>query len=336
MKTKIVGICICFMLLTTVFAVAQPGQQQKTSSQPTQAASTPLIDVPVWELGDSWTYQINDLSFNYSSDTQSILLHASLTNLPLEVTSTAGDSYTLSFTTTMNGTGYINANPGDGPVNISVIISNLAIYGTVQVQKSNLGIKNITLSFDNQKITFNLNEQPYIHLPTWLHKISAKFTTTVEVNCNYSVALFSFPFGIGDFWDLIGTDFSLNGQIQSKLFNLLNFINNIAKLFGKELLPTEIASLLPVIDFHDALTTVIGTNVFNIPTVPGVFYCLATENVSVPAGTFAAYNVTLLAGMGQCYYAPAAGNVIRLTGNFQDIIPYVKSVDMTLLHTTYS
>jgi len=325
------------MLLTTLFAATQAGKtNQGAISTHTQTASAPMIDVPVWELGDSWTYQIDDISLNYSTGTQSVLIHGSLSTLPLEVTSTAGDFYTLSFGTTMNGVGYINADPGDGPVNISVTISDLAIQGTVQVQKSNLGLKDISLSFDNQKITFNIIEQPYIPLPTWLHLISAKFTSDIDINCNYSLALLSFPFGTGVFWDLIGTDFSINGQIQSKLFNLLYFINNIVKLFGKELLPAEIATLLPIIDFNEALTAFVGTNVLNIPTVPGVFYCLTTENVSVPAGIYEAYNITLLAGMGQCYYAPSVGSIIRLTGNFQDIIPYVRSVDMTLLETTYT
>lgn len=237
MKTKLIGSLICLMLLTTLFAATQAGKtNQGAISTRTQVASAPMIDVPVWELGDSWTYQIDDISLNYSTGTQSVLIHGSLSTLPLEVTSTAGDFYTLSFETTMDGVGYINADPGDGPVNISVTISDLAIQGAIQVQKSNLGIKDIALSFDNQKITFNIIEQPYIPLPTWLHLISAKFTSDIEINCNYSLALLSFPFGTGVFWDLIGTDFSINGQIQSKLFNLLYFINNIVKLFGKELL----------------------------------------------------------------------------------------------------
>src|SRR4030042_2038376 len=118
MKTKLIGSFICLMLLTTLFAAAQPGKtNQETISTTTQPASATMIDVPVWELGDSWTYQVNDISLNYSTGTQSVLLHGSLSTLPLEVTSTAGDFYTISFETTMNGAGYINANPGDGAVN---------------------------------------------------------------------------------------------------------------------------------------------------------------------------------------------------------------------------
>jgi len=236
----------------------------------------------------------------------------------------------------MNGIGYVNADSGDGPVNVSVTISDLAIQGTVQVDKTKLGIKDIQVSFDNQKITFNIIEQPYLPLPSWLHILSAKFSSDIDVNCDVSVALLTFPLNTGLLWDLVATSFSVNGQLQSKLFNLLLFINNIAKLFGKELLPAEIAALLPIIDFNDALTSFVGTNVFDIPGFAGVFYCPATETVSVPAGIYDAYNITLMGGIGQCYYAPAAGSIIKLRGNFEDLIPFVKSIDLTLQHTNYS
>jgi len=337
MKTKLIGLLICIMLLTTLFAAAKPVNTipEKTSAK-TQTASATMVDVPVWAVGDTWTYQVDDISINYTTDTQSIQLHGSLSELPLEVTSTTGDFYTLSFETTMNGIGYINANPVDGPVNVSVTISDLAIEGTVQIEKSSLGIKDITLSFDNQKITFTINDQPYLPLPKWLHILSAKFTSDIDVNCDISVALLSFPLNIGMFWDLVATSFSVNGQLEGKLFNLLYFLNNVVKLFGKELIPAEIAALLPIIDFNEALTSFLGTNVFEIPGFVGVFYCPATETISVPAGTYDAYNITLMGGIGQCYYAPTAGNIIRLRGNFEDFIPFVKSIDLTLLDTTYS
>jgi hypothetical protein len=336
MKSKFIGIGICFMLLTTVLVSATPLNRLHNTSTITQPASATMVDVPVWTIGNSWTYQINDISINYTSDTQTILLHGSLSEIPLTVINTTGDYYTLHFETTMDGLGYINAVSDEGPINISIAISDLALQGNVLIQKSNLGIKDITVSFENQKISFNIIDQPFITLPSWLHIISAKFTSDLDVNIDISVALLSFPFNTGMYWDLVATSFSLNGQIQSKLFNLLHFLNNFAKLFGVTLLPDEIASLLPIINMHDALNTFVGTNVFDIPGFPGVFYCPATETVTVPAGTFEAYNITLLGGIGHCYYAPSAGSIIKLQGNFADLIPFVESVDMTLLDTSYT
>jgi hypothetical protein len=335
LKIKLIGIIICFMLLTTLFTTATQATNLRTITTEPQTSST-MVDVPVWEIGDTWTYEIDDISIDYTTDTQSVQLHGTLSELPLEVTSTTGDFYTLGFETTMDGTGYINAESEDGPVNVSLTISDLAIQGTVQIDKTNLGIKDIQVYFDNQKISFNIIDQPFLPLPSWLHVISAKFTSNIDVSCDTSVSLLSFPLFTGIYWDLLATSFSVNGQIQSKLFNLLSFINNLVKLFGVELLPAEIAALLPVIDFNEALNTFVGTNIFDIPGFAGVFFCPATETVSVPAGTYDAYNITLMGGIGQCYYAPAAGSIIKLRGNFEDLIPFVKSIDLTLLDTTYS
>ncbi len=337
MKTKIIGIIISIMLLTTLYAAALPMNtlQQNTLSK-TQHASSTIVDVPVWEVGNTWTYQVSDLSLNFTSDTQTVLLHTSIDELPLVVMNVTDEYYTLSFSTTMDGIGYVNADQGDGPVNVSVSISDLAIQGTILVEKTTLGIKDITLSFDQQKLSFNIIQQPYIQLPDWLRKISAKFTSNVDVSCDVSVALVSFPLSPGMFWDLVATNFTVNGKLSSFLFNVLNFINNFAKLFGKDFLPAEIAALLPIIDFHEALSTYLGTNVFLLPGFVGAFYCPDTETVDVPAGTYDAYNISLLGGLAKCYYAPTAGNVIQLQGDFQDFIPFVKSLDLVLLSTNYS
>jgi hypothetical protein len=335
MKTKLIGILLCLMLLTTIVATATPINTLARKEKHIQT-SAPMVDVPIWEVGDTWTYDVNDISINYTSDTQKVLLHGTISELPLRVTNTEGDYYTLSFETTLDGIGYVNADSGEGPVNISVTISDLSIQGTVLVDKTQLGIKDIQVSFDNQKITFNIIEQPYLRLPSWLHILSAKFTSDIDVNCDSSVALLSFPFNTGSYWDLLATSFSVNGQLQSKLFSLLLFVHNIAKLFGVELLPAEIAALLPIIDFNDALNSFVGTNVFDIPGFAGVFYCPATETITVPGGTYDAYNITLMGGIGQCYYAPAAGSIIKLRGNFADLIPFVQSIDLTLLDTTYN
>ena len=337
MKDKLIGLLISIMLLTTILVAAKPVDKMgvNTTSK-TVISSSSMADVPVWQIGDVWTYQVDDISFNFSSETQSVFLSASIAELPLEVTDTTGDFYTLSFETTMDGQGHIYADQGDGPVNIEVTLTSLEISGTVRIEKSTLGIKDITISFDKQKLTFNIIDQPYLPLPSWLRIISAKITSDVDVNCDTSIALLSFPLNTGVYWNLTATNFSVDGQIQSFFFKVIYFLNNFAKLFGKGFLPLEVAALLPVIDINEALTTFLGGNVFQIPAFAKAFFCPNTETINIPAGTYEAYNITLMSGVGQCYYAPTAGNVIKLTGNFQYIIPLLNSIDMVLLSTTYS
>ena len=75
---------------------------------------------------------------------------------------------------------------------------------------------------------------------------------------------------------------------------------------------------------------------FQIPAISNAFFCLNTENITVPAGTYEAYNITLFGGLAQCYYAPTAGNVVKITGNFEEINPDIKNINMELISTNYS
>lgn len=329
------GLLIGIMLLTTFFAVAQPIQKKDMRHSSNSMASS-MIDVPVWEIDDTWTYKIEDITMDFSNANQSIRMDLSIAELPLIVTAVTDEYYTLSFTTTMNGQGHFSANLGDGPINVSISFTNAAITGSLQFDKATLGIEDASVSFVKQKITFNVIEQPYLPLPDWLHVISAKVTSNVDILSDSSVTLFKFPLMTGSAWNLSATNLSTTGTIQSLFLNLLNFLNNIAKLFDKEFLPADFAALLPVIDIKDAMMTYRGTNVFQVPVVPYAFMCFNKENISVIAGLFEAFNITLFGGLGQCFFAQDAGSIILLKGNFEQLIPFVKNIDMELTDTTYS
>lgn len=88
MKAKIIGICICMLVIAT--ALPAVGTINKTTIQPASMDA----DVPTWTVGDSWTYEgylfenAEDMSFSYS-------LRADTT---LEVVNDSGDLYTLDST----------------------------------------------------------------------------------------------------------------------------------------------------------------------------------------------------------------------------------------------
>jgi hypothetical protein len=109
------------------------------------------------------------------------------------------------------------------------------------------------------------------------------------------------------------------------------FVNSIYPF-----LPPEVATLLPVVDIKDALTTLGPGNVLPMPMIAGAFFCNNTEPISVPAGIYNAYNITIVGGMARCFYAPTVGNIVKLTGNIQNLIPYITNINMELLSTNYS
>lgn len=337
MKLKLLGIMIGIMLLAPLLTVAQPQhplQQEHVKNKPVKSSYS--ADVPVWEIGDTWTYKIEDMALNLSEAGRQINLNLDIGTLPLIVTDTTGEYYTLTFDTTMNGQGRYNTDQGYGAVNISISFTAVELTGSVRIEKSTLGIKELSASVDKQKFTFELLEQPFLPLPAFLKKITSRISMNVTTNSDSPKTLLTFPLDTETVWNSTAANISVDGNIQSIWFNILYLVNTIGSLFGMEILPSDIAALLPIININDALTTLIGGNVFQIPSIPYAFYCLNTENITTPAGPFEAFNITLIGGVAQCYFAPDAGNIVKISGDLAAIFPRIQRFDMELLSTTFS
>jgi hypothetical protein len=322
------------MLLTSFLVLAKPSEKIVPSNQsPKQTTSSYEADVPVWAVGNQWTYKIDNISLSLEQENQTIDLFISVDSLPLTVTNDSGSYYTLSFSTTTSGYGKIDADLGDGPINISITFSSVKISGNVKIDKTTLGIKSLYTLLKG-RFMIHVIEQPYINLS--LQTIPVPITMNVTTTFGTPLSILSFPLSTNMSWNLAATNFTLNGKIHSFWLNILHFVNNIAKILGIEFLPPEIEVLLPVVDIKDALTAFGIGNIFQIPEIPNAFFCLNTESVTVPAGTYDAYNITMAGGLAQCFYAPSAGNVIKIAGNIEQIIPYIHNINMELLSTNYS
>jgi hypothetical protein len=320
---KGIGIVVSVMLVSTFLTVAQPSNDLKNS--------TSSVDVPVWENGDSWTYHIDTISLNYTSGDSVIYVDLTPGNLPLIVTDTAGEFYTLSFDTTMSGNIHVYLNQSQGPVNFSITFTDIALAGIVTIEKSTLGVKDIAISFTKQKFIVDIYEQHYIKLPPFLQHINAKVTMNTTIDSSTPVTLISFPLNIPSLWNMSATNVSLSGKIDSGWFHLIKFINDIATIFNITLIPEEYANLLPVIDIRDALETLGYPSVISIPSIEAAFYCVNMTEVSVPAGTYETYEIVIFGGTGAGYYAPSVGNIVKLSGEF----PYFHTINMELTATNY-
>ena len=336
MKTKLIGILICLMLMTTFLTVAKPSEKIESKSSTETMSTAYDANVPVWEIGDQWIYKIDNISINNQTESKTINLFLKIAELPLTVISTIGDFYTLTFTTNVSGQGKIYSDQGDGPVNISITFTNISLSGNVIIEKSTLGIKEISVAFSKEKFLVDIIDQPFFKLPRILQKISAKITMNMTTTFDTPFSLLTFPLSTLLVWNSTATNFTINGKIQCLWLNLINFLNKMAKLAGNEFLDPDVAALLPVLDIKEALTTLGNGNVFQTPAISDAFFCLNTENITVPAGLYYAYNITLIGGLAQCFYAPTAGNVIKINGNLEEIIPYLKGINMELLSTNYS
>jgi hypothetical protein len=92
MKKEIVGIVILMLVTTTV--VSATNIAVKENNQPTSVG----VDVPVWEIGDTWIYNQRAIEYRYTQNgTVWFLLYRNAT-LTWEVKDDTGDNYTMKIT----------------------------------------------------------------------------------------------------------------------------------------------------------------------------------------------------------------------------------------------
>ncbi len=335
MKAKLLGIFICLLILQPIFSGAKPQETQIISDTPRDRLLI-FSDVypPLWKIGDYWTYSIDLISINFEQDNQTIDILLERAELHLKVIDDGGEQYTLECETSISGNSDINVDLGDGPINLTVTFSSVAIHGSITLDKTNLGIQRMSLSLKD-RFMVTIHNQPYIQLPAFLSSIPVPVTMSLITEFENPFSFLSFPFNTNSSWDLTATNFSIAGKLQSIWLHILHFVNKIANMFGYELLPNEIAELLPVVDIEKALIMLELGNEFFIPEVPSAFTCFSTEDIVVPAGIYHCYNISVIGEFAHCYYAPSAGNIIRISGNFEEVVPYVKDFNMQLIDTNY-
>jgi len=334
MKTKLIVCLLCGMLLTTSVVLAVPSENMKTSTVETRHVSPLSADVPVWHVGGFWTYKVDNISVNYQQNNQTIYLSLSIDQLPLTVDSASGDAYTLSFSTKASGHGIIDVDAAQGPLNMIVDFTNVKLSGSVMIEKTQLGIQSIDATLQGL-FRLNIIEQPFV--PFQIHHFPIPITMHVIVDCSSPISILAFPMDTGLIYGLQATNLTINGEVHSIWLNIIHFANTVMGFFGKAFITDpNIEVLFPVINIRDALTAFGLPNVFSVPGVPEIFTTgNTTETITVPAGTYDVYNISIAEGIGSIFYAPAAGNVVKISGNFQDMIPFIQNIKMELIDTNY-
>jgi len=353
MKMKIISIFIFLMLITAFLTTAQdveniPVTHESDENEPILFNQ---VGTPVWEVGYKWRYKINSLNVDFEEEGISLHMYVEIDNLSLEVTKDTGDFYELTFKSTIIGSFWIIFDLGQGPINVSFDLKGSTIEGTILSRKADLGLKEIHVTILGS-IDVEIVDQPYITMPFRLHQ-------EIEGTINLDIVMeeprqpiLKFPFEIFEYWGLPADNYTLGGTIESPLLDqidnlnrkyvnpILNFLNNtfngprIERLYE---FSNILKDIFPIIDICQVLTDYLNRSCeFNISEVDPIIFCIGKEEVTVPAGTFEAYNVSIALGeLGIIFYNETIGAIVKVIGNFEAIFPSINNLNVELISYDY-
>ena len=318
MKRKMITIFVAVLFVTTVFPVMTSVNTDKMKPTNTTFVAESISfhdDVPVWRVGDTWKYNVDDIDIEYEDESIIVDMHLEIGELILQVTDDTGNSYKLEFNAKVDGefTIYIDSLQTEFSGELAKLRPS-KIEGDISVRKSDLGIEEINsqvIGVFKVKIT----ENPLTPL---LRFLTLRIPADITLNTNFDnpYAILDFPLEIGKIWGLPYTNISIDGEVRSVWLNIINFMNKIAKLFGYGFIPTEFEELLPVIDVSKALGLIGYPDTFFVNEIPPIFNCHSMEEITLPYGTVNAYNINIsVIDVVNIYYAPEVGNIVKISAN---------------------
>jgi hypothetical protein len=256
-------------------------------------------DVPVWEVGDTWVYNVAKASFQLNQSGQMMSLDLSLTDLEISVLGTTSSTYKLTLSGDIGG--LFDYDDGAG-TNLGGILFITSISGELEINQANLAAEQTNIIIKSIAI---LLEHPFI-LPI---PIPLPMTITLDIRQETPRSLLDFPLFDGKEGLIPETDLITSIKVESIVLRILNsFTADI---------PEEIY---------------LEQNF----TLPMLLYSVKEEQVPVEAGNYTAYNIEFFQGLlGSLYYAPDVGNYIKATAelNTMDMMFDIKG---ELTSTTYS
>jgi len=353
MINKIFGIIVGVFLLTGSITIAENIERNSTISSTKEISNVSFDDdTPIWAFDNFWNFKIDNMTIDFEQEGQYIHMTLETNKLELNVNEITTDSYILNLDATITGSGIADIDIGDGPINLTLDLKETKLTGTIVFNKSDLGIKQLNPKLVGQ-LLINIIDQPYIeNLP--ISKISIRATIDVSTSLSIPLTIIDFPINVSNIWGIPGINISLEGTIKSPWLRLVNFINKLASRPLPWRLLMIIASsqgideqtlknisdiikdVLPVINISYVLEEYLKIgNVFEIPEIPDILLCENLSEITVQGNPYNAYNISVIGGLGNIYYAPEAGNIVKISGNLKDIIPFVSDLNMELINTNY-
>jgi hypothetical protein len=268
--------------------------------------------IPIWEIGDSWKYRINEIVLINEDLKNPINVEFGESILTLSVIGISDDYYNLDFETKLYGIFELTISNYNiklfGKFNI---LRPLKAHGTVFIDNKDLSIRGLTLYLSG---LFKINFADRL-----LFTLPFPIDLCIELRAEPGLKIFKFPLIVENIYGLPSFNITIDGDISSPWFRIIKIVNSFTKLFGNPLLSDEFSEFLPRIDFGEILKWYSGDNTYYVNNltwydVP-VFAVESFENITTEAGTYESYKILFPFDMGSIYYAPEVGNMIKLILN---------------------
>ena len=300
--------------------------------------NAPLVDVPSWDVGQSWKYKLNNVDFLLSEiEGRNIDLHLHSGLLNLKVTDETSNSYITTLDTDdidVSADVKFDFYTDDTPLSIALTFENAKLNGKIIFDKGTLGIEEIDV---NLALTFDSSSLP-IQLPSLIVKLIPKIPIDLAIQAEFSqpLKLIDFPIDGESYWGIPAFTITIDGTAESIYLRILHFINRLAGIIGLDFIPPEIQQFLPVIEISDILDFVGIANEIEIPELEETlrkptFECKGMKSVNVPAGTFSSYEISLGGGLGDMYYSPDKENIVKIEGYLGEFIPVANNLNLELI-----
>jgi len=203
MKVKIFGIIVFMLLITSAITVVG-----NTNIKQKQNTGFPLLDddAPTWNVGDSWTYTVDDFTVDYEVEGTKIYFDGEIDDFIWTVADTSGSAYTVDFTGKLNCVYEIFFSSSSGSLYLVGNMGNILtrMVGTLVFTKSDLQLKDITAEIKG--ITLAKISPLPIALPI-------PFKATIDGDLSTDFPLFNFPLSSNKFWDLPNIDIVMKMDI---------------------------------------------------------------------------------------------------------------------------
>jgi hypothetical protein len=232
-------------------------------------------NVPIWELGDSWTYDINRFQINFSASSALLGLDSAIDDLTLEMIGYSETSYILKLSGKIRGS--FQYESGEG-IALKGNLYFARISGNMYFRQNDLA---------SEKLSIFINGIALLHKHPFQIPISIPIPLKITININQSTprSFIDFPLYDGKQGFINETGIYANIKFESIFLQILS-------LFFADI-PNEISY----------------QETFDISMFD---YLAKNENLSVGAGTFNSYNISFSWGLfGSIFYAPNVGNYIK-------------------------